>query len=152
GTRIRVPVTVTNDGNLKIAKGQKISIALYANNADEEADMIELEVAENLSISSLGAGASKTFTLYVELPAGMDAANYEIVAVVDSEDVLEESDEDDNTASTETVIDVVTGAVNLAATVDVSPLPEDPTSGDGTRIRVPVTVTNDGNIDIEHGQ
>lgn len=152
GSTFNVKVTVTNEGNIAVAKGQKITISLFANDTLDTVDMIEIGEFLNANINGLAPGKSRTFNISASLPEGMESSDYEIVAVVDSGEVVDESDENDNDATSEAIVDVTQGVRDLTVELDDSQIPATAVSGSNTKFTIPVTITNDGNLKLAPGQ
>ncbi|MAE63431.1 MAG: hypothetical protein CMJ18_04095 [Phycisphaeraceae bacterium] len=150
----RATVVVTNRGNQSIVGGQRVDVRIAARPVDavDDSQDVDLVVIDDASVSGLRPDRSKTLRTAVTLPAGLAADDYRFVAFVDDGLAVAESDEANNVAIGEHVTTVAGQFVDLVATVDGSRLPDDLTSGDGTRIRLPLTIENLGNVAVAKGQ
>lgn len=148
--KITLPVTVTNNSNLKVPKNTKINITIYARPADAEDDSqdVLLTTLTSKSISDLKAGKSKTFTASITIPADLPEDSYRLVVVIDSSDVLEESSELDNELITEASIIVAEPFVNLTGSINEGKVPPAVVSGASPKVTLPVTIRNEGNVSV----
>jgi len=152
GARGRVQVIVGNEGNVSVATGQKIDIALFARPLDGGADL-ELGALSNVSISGLKPGTTKAFSATVTLSADLTEGHYDLLAFVDANDAVpNEADELNNTADDEHGLTAAPPFVDLLAGIGKARLPEATVSGDGTRMTLPVTAMNLGNVPLPRGQ
>jgi hypothetical protein len=153
GTKITVPVIITNAGPDALPAGSVADIRLSLRPADaaDSSQDIELLTIEDKPLGTLKAGKTKKVTSKVLLPAGVDTGNYVIVAEVDTGAQVAESD-DSNNAATSNPIAVTEGFVNLTATLVSETLPTAITEGDSVKAVVVVNVNNAGNIALPKGQ
>lgn len=154
GTEIDLKVDIFNDGNVDVPKGQEISIEVYARPVGGGPDVL-LKTFDEVSISGLKAGKSKSVTLKDLVFPEDELGEYDLVAIIDSNDDLNESDEDNNEAVSD-AFDAITVAepfVDLSVEIgDKLAMAEQVTSGDGTKFKVPIEITNLGNVAAESGQ
>ena len=73
-------VIVTNEGNVSVAKGQRIDVDLVLRPNAGGAD-VWLTTISGASLSSLKPGASKPVTMPVKIPASVPTGDYRLVAV-----------------------------------------------------------------------
>ncbi len=87
GTRLTVPLEITNLGNIAIERGTRIAVDIIAI-PTAGGDEIAVERIENVSISNLRPGKMKRVNLRTRLlPAGLDG-NYQLLLKADSTDVV----------------------------------------------------------------
>ena len=144
GTRIYLPVTATNRGNVSVPLGTVITVEVHARKAGSPD--VQVAVAANQSIAYLGAGFARSFYISVLLPAGMDAGQYQLVGKVDTTDALAESDETNNAAATAQTIDVQRGWVDLTGRFGRRLLADQVTAGQTLFALIPINITNLGNV------
>ncbi|MBN1555938.1 MAG: SBBP repeat-containing protein [Phycisphaerae bacterium] len=142
GQRLRVPITVTNEGNVRVARGQRIDVNIYAENAAGE--KVLLDTLTQQSISNLAPGRSKLINAQVILPPGLATGEYTIVAEVDASNVVAESDETNNTAVLPSGMNVQEGFADLTPTITkvIARTPVKPNQ----RVTVLANILNEGNI------
>jgi hypothetical protein len=151
GKLITVPVVVKNVGNVALPALQKINIEIDATLAGVPT-MLKTLTGE--SVSSLGAGASATFTTTVTLPQSLATGAYNLMAVVDSSDaVTGDTHRANNTVTTLGTIAVTQGFANLGtSSFGTSTLPTSTTAGHALTGSVSVTLKNTGNLALPIGQ
>ncbi len=150
-----LPVTLTNEGNVPIERGQWIDVGYYARpvGAAGEADDVLIDTQSIPHASGLRPGQARQVRAVLTLPAGLADGEYEIVTKIDTGDDVEESDETNNQAVSEQTVEVALGYVDLTASLHPrSRIPASVVSGDNTPIIVLVGVTNEGNIRVPRGE
>jgi hypothetical protein len=145
-------VTVTNAGNILLPANQQITLTILAHNIALGHDTT-LATTSALSVVSLAAGASKTFTVTINNAAGLTYGNYWLEALITPVQSLLESNTSNNLITTTSATDqhlsvfVATPAYDLTAALGAVTLPAATvTSGDRTALTLPLIVTNQGNI------
>jgi subtilase family serine protease len=93
GSRIRVPVGLSNGGN--VAATGRVTVSLSARPCDGGEDML---LRTRPIGSRLGPGAERLLTLRFVVPAALAPETYSLVALVDATNLVPEPDEDDNAA------------------------------------------------------
>ena len=150
GTKVRLPLEVTNNGNLPIPANTNIAVHVVARPLAGGAD-VDVATIDGISIGGLASGQTLPLVVKVFLPQGGLDGEYQLVAEMDSSDVVNESLEDNNEAATavSSPINVAPGFFDLTGAVgaEVS-LPSQVVAGDGTKVRLPLEVTNNGNLPI----
>ena len=87
GTKLTVPLEITNLGNIAIERGTKIAVDIIAT-PTAGGDEITVDRIENVSISNLRPGKMKRVNLSTRLlPAGLDG-NYQLLLKADSTDIV----------------------------------------------------------------
>ncbi|MCP4708077.1 MAG: hypothetical protein GY869_05595, partial [Planctomycetes bacterium] len=154
GTKIILPVVVTNNGNVPCNKGQLIDITILArptsNLGDSSQDVI-IEVLLDISISNLKPNKFKKGNINLYLPAGIAEGDYVIGVHVDSSDNVVESDEDNNLAFSP-LLSIQPGGIDLTGTIFQTQLPTEILQGQGGKGTVKVNVVNQGNVAAAKGQ
>ena len=151
GKLITVPVVVKNVGNVALAAGQKINIEI---DAFDGTTTTPLKTLTGVSVSTLGAGKSATFTTTVVLPVSLKTGTYNIVAVVDTLDqVTGDTNRANNTvtsigsiAVTRIYVDL-SGSTFWTSTLPTSVAADTPLNGD-----VWLTLKNIGTMAMPAGQ
>ncbi|MEM6393613.1 MAG: CARDB domain-containing protein [Planctomycetota bacterium] len=151
GTKIRLPITVANTGNVPLDTGQTIDIQVFADKVGGGSTL--LTTLDDVSISKLAPGKPKGFNLNLLLPPGLSDGDYRLRVLVDSSGDVTQSSTADNDASTTQTISVAEGFIKLDTAIsDKAKLPTSLIAGDGAKIRLPASITNNGNVPLEKGQ
>lgn len=154
-TKGKVQVIITNDGNMAVGKGKTITVELAARPAwagDNPSSDIVLAVNKGFSVSNLKPGKSKSLNMNVVIPADTPEDEYYLIAKVDTDSDVAESNENNNTSKSEESGAVSAPFVDLAPSVTNPKMPTSVVSGDGTKITLPVVIYNDGNVPCDKGQ
>ncbi len=142
---MKVAVEVANVGNVSIA--ERVNLQLWAMDGDADRQLAEL-VNQPLK---LAAGKSRVFKFATTVPGDLAAGTYSLEVRVDTNDVVAESDEGNNTAS-EPVALIVENA-DLSLTFASSTLPRTVVPGDRGVVRVALANEADvkakGRIDLQ---
>ncbi|MBH05529.1 MAG: hypothetical protein CMJ20_04330, partial [Phycisphaeraceae bacterium] len=89
GTKLTVPLEITNLGNIAIERGTRIAVDIIAM-PTAGGDEITIDRIENVSISNLRPGKIKRVNLRTTLPVeGLDG-NYQLLVKVDATDLVTE--------------------------------------------------------------
>jgi hypothetical protein len=147
-------VVVTNLGNLPLAVGQKVSIQLFAvdTTSPAKAPIPLLTTPSIQSVSGLRAGGSATFRPSVNLPGGLPADDYEIVATVTPVQALTEVSTANNTATLTALgatraVHVIPPTVDLAGNIGATwTLPSAVNAGAPIKGTISIVVRNLGNV------
>ena len=117
GETIRAQIIVTNIGSAATEFKQVIDIGLYLRPCDaiDESQDILVTILANLSVSNLKPGRSKKLNVSLNAPE-IDYGDYKFVAQIDTEDTVEELDEDNNIAVSNTCFELVTGQSRFVET------------------------------------
>ena len=152
GTRIRLPVTVANDGDTAIARGQRIELSVWARpvGSDGSQDVLVATVPDQ-SISNLRPGRAKRITINLQLPAGLATGDYVLVVTVDPANAVPEAVPDgdqNNTAVTSeaAAINVALGELLVDAAWGALSTPAAVVAGTSVSARAQIVFTNAGNI------
>ena len=167
GASITLPIEITNLGNVRLPVGKKVVLKVDAV-LDFGWPVETLQIVENISVSGLRPGASKSQRVTVQLPPGLPQDVYFLeVDIGDPDWVEDEFDEfesgfgsfhdknpENNSITTDQSIEVAEGYVDLALSISERGLsmPASVVAGDGARITLPVEITNLGNVPAERGQ
>ena len=149
-TKGRVHVNLANEGNVALAKGQKIGLVIAARPVDGGDDVVLLDLAGQ-SVSGLKPGKLKRITANVTIPGSAPSGNYRLTVLIDQTDLVAESDEQNNRIITVPITSVAAPFVDLILAIGAAKLPARIVSGDGTKIRLPVLITNGGNVALPKG-
>ncbi len=147
GTKLKLPIVITNHGNVDLARNATIDIQINLDNTGIGAEALQaVTTIPGVKVGGLKAGQSKTFTFTVEVPPGVPTDNYRVQILLDSNDDLDESDEGNNVIAGEDVIAVTEGNVDLQTAINSSTLPTAIVAGQKAKGRVAVQVTNGGDV------
>jgi len=154
GTKITLPVSVKNIGNVPLPSEQSISIIIVARPAahlgTSDFDVF-LDSLDNINISNLKPDKYKKENFPVYLPVGMTTEDYVLLVWVDSAEQVVEKDETNNIDVT-FPFGVLTGFIDLTAQFGKSTLPLEVVVGQEVKAKIPVIVTNEGNVSVARGR
>ncbi len=147
-------LTLTNNGNIPAAK--TIYVKIYAS-ATTERGADAVRIATNTVGIDLAAGATQEAAIELTMPSSLPAGEYFLIAEIDSSNRIEESDETNNDAVSETVVEFEQPEIDLAAEVTAvtfePTVAAGPIVGVGTDRVLPgdtgtidLTVSNSGNV------
>lgn len=102
GSRVTIPVTVTNAGTDRVAAS---TVSLYASTGDT-LDTSTATLLGSAKVGALRSGASQNLRINTTVPGALNAGNYRVFAVADSTGVITETNETDNVSSTSNTAEV----------------------------------------------
>ena len=154
GTKIKLPLFVTNGGNNSLAKGQKADIQIFIRPEDavDDSQDVLVTTAPNLSVSNLGSAKTKKFNVNVQLPAGLPTDDYvlasKVVLEIGGPGTSPDADETNNTMTTSVndPIYVKHGVIDLVGSLGSISLPSVVSAASGEKGKVIVTITNNGTV------
>ena len=121
GTRGWAYVTVENLGNIRARGRADVRLVL---SRDEVVNAGDFVVGSALGRSiSLGPDGSRTMRVNVRLPAGIPAAEYNLLAEVDGQNTIAECDEENNVTPSDNTFSVLGPVVDLAGEITLVNLP-----------------------------
>jgi subtilase family serine protease len=140
GSKARVRVLVTNNGDQPTPRGARMTLAVYLS-ADGTVDQNDVLVGQVTKKLKLRPAQAKRFVVKgaYNTPAG--GPDYQLLAVADSTNTIPESREFNNTVATS--VTVAPAFVDLKTTVGT---PTRPTAIAGRPFVLPITVENLGNV------
>lgn len=150
----RFPVTITNKGDLAAVRQQRIDVKIVARPATavDESQDVTIATAANESIGNMEPGESIKVVLIGEFPGQLPVQSYNIIAVADSGNAVNERDENNNTAQMPDTIAVTGQNVDLLVDLNNVQLPKGIVSGAEKQINVPIKITNAGNLGFDLDQ
>ncbi|MFN3167948.1 MAG: CARDB domain-containing protein [Phycisphaeraceae bacterium] len=154
GTKLRLPIEVTNNGNVPLDRGEVIDVTVSLERVSDGQTVL-LDTFDDQSVSALKPGATKKLNLNVEIPPnGTLDGEYRLLVEVDTDDDVSESDETNNTAlsSAASPIQIAPGFVDLQAQFGKIQLPSAVISGEAIKGTAQVLVANLGNVALPKGQ
>jgi len=141
-----VSVQIMNQGNIAVEKNKTVDVGVLLQSQTSD-DTYELKRVENYKIGGLKPGKNKTASVSVKDTASVPKGTYNLLALIEHSD---------KSLAAEPVLDgevtVQQPFVDLTAEVISPKIPEQVTAGDGTKITIPVTITNNGNVSLAQGQ
>ncbi|MEM6553053.1 MAG: CARDB domain-containing protein [Planctomycetota bacterium] len=143
GTKIKLPITVENSGNVPLENGQTFDIQVFADRDGGGSTL--LTTLDDASISKLAPGKPKAFNLNVLLPAGLGNGDYTLRVVIDASGDVPQLTTAGNTARTAEAIQVAAGFVTTdlgLAKLSVKPI----LTGSVGKGTASLEVTNNGNV------
>jgi uncharacterized membrane protein len=154
GNKTKVPVLVSVVGDTPLDKAQlaDIRVVMRPVGAVDDSQDVQIGAATDQKIGSLKPGKAKKYNISAELPANLPIGDYRIVAIVDSGNDLQETDETDNTAATTAVYNVAQPNIDLTATFTKVDLGTDLLAGSGDKGSVEIEVANLGNVPTDKSQ
>jgi subtilase family serine protease len=150
----RFPVTITNKGDLAAVRQQRIDIKIVARPATavDESQDVTIATAANESIGNMEPNESVKVVLIGEFPGQLPVQSYNIIAVADSSNAVNERDENNNTAQMPDTIAVTGQNIDLLVDLNNVQLPKGIVSGSEKQITVPIKITNAGNLGFDLDQ
>ena len=107
-TKVKVPLLISNLGNVATDKAQLVDIDVYLEVAgDGQAEPILIAELIDMKISNLKPGKPKKVNVNCVVPNSISAGSYNIYVVVDPDGEIEESSKDNNTCTFEDDISVL---------------------------------------------
>ena len=141
-----VSVTLKNEGNITVAKGETVDIRILLQ-AQQSREEHELAVVRNYAIGNLKPGKTKTVKANINLTGGLPQGAYQLTAVVEADDP------DLSIASIAgDAMTIGPSSIDLRAVVTSPKIPNSIEAGSSTKITLPVTIWNDGNVAVPAGQ
>ncbi|WP_428389825.1 peptidylprolyl isomerase [Mucisphaera sp.] len=162
GTRYRVPLEVTNIGNVRVPPRFFSTIEIFARPDGVVGSSQDIPLTINnreelrVNLRGLGVDQTRRYNVRVELPPDMPTDDYRLIAVVDASNFIFESNlegtgESNNAAVSAQTLDVVQGFVDLEVSERSETLPANLLTNERLRGRYQVEVTNRGNIRSDAG-
>ncbi|MAX25355.1 MAG: hypothetical protein CMJ19_12715 [Phycisphaeraceae bacterium] len=150
----RFPVTITNKGDLAAVRQQRIDIKIVARPATavDESQDVTIATAANESIGGMEPGETIKVVLIGEFPGQLPVQSYNIIAVADSSNTVNERDENNNTAQMPDTIAVTGQNIDLLVDLNNVQLPKGIVSGSEKQITVPIKISNAGNLGFDLDQ
>ena len=105
-TKLKIPIEISNNGNVPLDKSETVDIELYLRNENGNQNDILISTTENYKIGGLKTGKPKKLSLSIQIPATVPSGSYRCVAVVDSGNDVNESNEANNAATSDDIIEV----------------------------------------------
>ncbi|MCP4712883.1 MAG: hypothetical protein GY869_30010, partial [Planctomycetes bacterium] len=141
GDLAKVVLTVTNEGNVRIDDTMDIGFYLSTDAILDGGDVLITELTDqNVALNPAG---STNYSTKLSLPLSMPTADYYLLADIDTNDSVAETDEANNLAAGDTVT-IEEATIDLSGTVDTITVDDLLLGGDS--VNVTVNVTNHGNV------
>ncbi len=142
----KVPVVVTNGGNIATVKDQSVAFRVFARPTTPGADVLLTDL-EDVKIGRLKPGESTNVMLPVNVPSNLQDGQYDFVVEIDPDNDVQELADDNNTSAPAGTFTAVQGLPDLAVVIPPSNLAGGQfVSGDGTMRTLSIVVRNDGNL------
>ncbi len=146
-----VSVVITNTGEYTLASNESARVEIIAFNANASTS-IDLGT-QSVSIKGMGTGASHTFAIPVNFPAGLVAGSYQLEALVTPSPTMLESSVSNNSFTATSAGGTLTFSVgppsaDLSTSFSSGSPGKVTVSGTEMHMSVPVTITNVGNISV----
>jgi hypothetical protein len=157
GTKITVPVEITNHGNVPMGDDVAVAVQVFirpVGAADDSGDILIGEATDQ-SLKKLAPGRAKKVSVKCLIPPGVATDNYQIVTKIDTGDVVAQGAGDDpanNTATAADTIGVTFGFVDPVTGFGKMKMPAVVLANQLLRGTVQVLVTNQGNVPLPNGQ
>ena len=142
---IKSTIIIENKGPDTVDESPTIDIQMMARPVDG-GDDIELS-SVNVSIGNLKPGKQKKCKVNLVLPEDFSTGQCCFYAIVDSSDQIAEADETNNITN-EICTELQPPFIDLQADIVNPKLPASLIAGDKTKIKLPVCVTNYGNVPV----
>ncbi|MBI1372646.1 MAG: LEPR-XLL domain-containing protein [Phycisphaera sp.] len=152
GTRLRVPVLITNHGNVPTYRAQRVNVTVTAVAVSGGATQV-VGTFNSVPVGNFAPGRGRVYNFDVTLPPGVVDGTYKLQVHVDYDNLLDEPDEENNIDTTSQMVAVAEGFVDLSPAIVGTPIiPSSVVAGNGAPVRIPVEITNNGNVAIPAGQ
>jgi alpha-tubulin suppressor-like RCC1 family protein len=104
---ITATLTLTNEGTGLIDADFQVAAAMSTTTSYDDGTPLVMSSGDSyITVTDdIASGDSLSVTLYLEIPADVDLGNYYFVVKADSSDVVDETDEDNNTVATDDTYD-----------------------------------------------
>ena len=149
----KVRVRVANIGNVPLPRGQRVDldVALRPTGAIDASQDIRIGAVTARRVSGLKPGRSSVASIRVSIDPSLPAGDYAIVATATPTAALVEPDVGNNTA-TGPAVTAAAAFHDLATAIDRTTLPLYAVTGQTTRAKVRLELTNAGNVALPRGQ
>jgi hypothetical protein len=139
-----VPLTITNRGNIAVsgtASAADFKVYLHSTNATSNANDILVSNSTSTALTGLGAHKSKTVNLSVPISGTISAADYQLVIKYNTNGAIPEFNATGNTITATNDLAAAIGSITLSPSTIATASP--------TTFKIPVTITNNGNYNID---
>ena len=143
-----VPLTVISQSNIPIAAQIDITVLASPDADPANPDNVVLAQLDDRAINLVPDG-TRALTVPIDLPTDMPAGQYRVIALLDAGDELAEDDETNNLVLSDSFIAIAAPFVDLIGTIGALALPPQVIAGDDFQGVMPVTVRNDGNVQVQ---
>ncbi len=152
GKTYRIPLIVSNLGNLATDNKATVSIKILARPTGEGDDVVVTELSE-VRLGRIAPGRSRNLNVLAEFPSDLLDGTYELIVKIDSSDEIAELDEENNESAPKGAFDAVRGLPDLALEITDDRLDDrELVSGNGATLNLTVNVHNAGNLRTKVGQ
>jgi FKBP-type peptidyl-prolyl cis-trans isomerase len=152
GTKLSLPLTITNDGNTPLAKNAVAQVQIFLQNTANGTQTLLTAPITSVSVSNLAAGKSKTLTETLTIPASVVAGTYELVAVVNANAAVSETNTANDSAATTQTFTLAAGFYDLTGALVSSKLPTTVVANQPVKGSLSLSIQNAGNIVLPKGQ
>lgn len=151
-TNYKVPVTVTNLGNVSIpGSTPPVQFNFYLHDTTSGDDTL-ISSQTSTSLRGTGAGKSKTVNFNVPVPQTVTTGNYQLLVKVNENGAVGETNSSNNSALSSQVVSVTQGQFNVDGQLSASTLPTTLTAGQALPGTLSVLVRNTGTLTLPPGQ
>lgn len=154
GRAIKLPIRLTNQGNIALPSSMPVNLRVHAVSAKNAQKRVVISSIEAVEVGSLKAGQSILKIATVNLPVKLQAGQYILTAQIDPTTAQGDIDPANNRASTVRAhaIDVVVPFVDIAASIISPNLPSQVIAGHGPSFVISLNITNQGNVPLPENQ
>ena len=152
GTKLSLPLTITNDGNSPLAKNAVTQVQIFLVNTANGTQTALTAPISSVSVSNLAAGKSKTLTETLTIPASVDAGTYKLAAVVNANAAVSETNTANDSAVTTQTFTLAAGFYDLTGALVSSKLPTTVVANQPVKGSLSLSIQNAGNIVLPKGQ
>ncbi len=150
-TKFKIPVKVTNHGNLAVPN-TPITLDVYLHNATGGTDTL-ISSGTTTALHNLAVGKTSTINLSIPIPITIPTGTFEFLVKVNDNQNLTETDYSDNNALSPQILSMTHGFYDITATISSTNFPAGipVITGSTTKYSVPYAITNTGNLSIPSG-
>ncbi|MCC6579476.1 MAG: hypothetical protein IT440_03485 [Phycisphaeraceae bacterium] len=150
----RFTLMVSNKGDASLPRKQYVDLRVYARPAgavDETKD-ITLVDEPNQSVGGMAPGETIKSVLVAEFPGPLEVGSYTLHAKIDGQSAVVETNKGNNEAMLPDTIAVTPASVDLLIDLATAELPKGVVAGIARSLKIPVKITNAGNMPFDADQ
>ncbi len=147
---IKLPLRITNQGNVPLAANRQINLHLYAVGLGKEGGRIETGSLDGVPVGSLEPGQSVVAVARIKLPVTLVAGRYQLAAELDPATATGDTDPGNNSVATAAAhaIEIGRPYIDLETTLLSASLPQSVIGGFGPAFELEIRLSNQGNVSV----
>lgn len=146
---VKLIVTNSSGSSDTIASPLKIDVDVVARPVgavDSSQDVVLSKPTATMSVGGLAPGKSRSIALPITFPSTLAAGQYDIIAMVDTTNVLAETNEDNNSVTSDTVVTAAPPFMDPALSFNHATVFPSSVVADGGTLPIKINLTNLGNV------